>query len=258
MADVRGAWGYKIAALAGCLVALGGCTTQPPVLPDQKPSGVVVTGPADPWGQLAARVAALRDSRYVAAYSLTSPGRAARTVTVTIAGDGSWLVMIPGGALGGQADIGLASTPAGTYECARTSLGPPGCFLVGKRDAQLPVRNDPRVQHIFTDWLQILTDRDVALSVVLAAPLPGSRGQCFSVEPNSAALGSPVDPGIYCYDEHGTLTAAALALGTLALAAAPAAAPPTVTLPGPVVPGSLLPLAAPPPPPSASPSPSHQ
>jgi hypothetical protein len=177
---------------------------------------------------------------------------------VTIAGDGSWLVMIPGGALGGQADIALAGTPAGLYECARLTLGAPGCFIVGTRDAQLAARNDPRIQHVFTDWLQVLTNRNEALSVAVAAPLPGSRGACFSIEPNSAALGSPVDPGIYCYDEHGTLTAAALALGTLALAAAPAAAPPTVTLPGPVVSGSPLPMAAPPPSPNASPSPSRK
>jgi hypothetical protein len=263
MADVRGAWGYKVVAVAGCLVVLAGCTTRPPVLPDQKPSGPVVTGPADPWSQLAARVAALQDNRYVAAYTLNTRGHPARTVTVTIAADGSWLVVIPGGALGGQADVALANTPAGLYECAATrapgalASGPPGCYLVGKRDTALPVRNDPRVQHVFTDWLQILTNRDEALSVVLAAPLPGSRGQCFSIEPNSAALGSPVDPGIYCFDEKGTLTAAALALGTLVLASAPAPAPPTVALPGPVVPGSLLPLAAPPAPnasPSTSPS----
>ena len=38
MTDVRGAWGYKIAAVTGCLVALAGCTTQPPVLPDQMPA----------------------------------------------------------------------------------------------------------------------------------------------------------------------------------------------------------------------------
>ena len=38
-----------------------------------------------------------------------------------------------------------------------------------------------------------------------SAPLPGIRGQCFSVEPNSAALAPPVDPGVYCFDEKGTL-----------------------------------------------------
>jgi hypothetical protein len=181
-------------------------------------------------------------------------------VTVTVAADSSWLVVIPGGALGGAADIALANIPAGLYECSLASTSgaapaavPPGCFRVGNRDSQLPARSDPRVQHVFTDWLQVLTNREVALSVDVAAPLPGSPGQCFSIEANSAALGAPVDPGIYCYDEKGTLTAAALALGTLTLASAPAPAPPTVSLPGPVVSGSPLPLAAPPAP-SAAPS----
>src|SRR5438874_1441136 len=98
-----------------------------------------------------------------------------------------------------------------------------------------------------------LTDPWGQLAGRLAAPLPGARGQCFSVEPNSAALASPVDPGVYCYDEKGTLTAAALPLGTLTLASALAPAPPSVVLPGPVVPGTPLATAAPPSPsPSAS------
>jgi hypothetical protein len=189
----------------------------------------------------------------VAAYTLQTKGRPARTVAVTIATDGSWLVAVPGGALGGTADVAIADTKAGLYQCA---LGPPpGCVRVANADGALPTRNDPRVHHLFTDWLRALGNREAALSVATAAPLPGSRGQCFSIEANSAALAPPVDPGIYCFDEKGTLTAASLALGTLTLASAPAPAPPTVTLPGPVVPGTPLGTAAPP---SASASPSHR
>ncbi|OLB87205.1 MAG: hypothetical protein AUI15_29880 [Actinobacteria bacterium 13_2_20CM_2_66_6] len=239
------------AAVALGVIAVAGCTTKPPILPDQTPSHGSATALADPWGQLAGRVAAARDNRYVAAYSLVSKGRAARTVTVTIAADGSWLVIVPGGALGGAADVAIASTRAGLYQCALGSST--NCFRVGNPDGQVPPRSDPRVQYLFTDWLRVLTNRDVAISVALAAPLPGSRGQCFSIEPNSAALAAPVDPGVYCYDEHGTLTAAALAMGTLTLASAPAPAPPSVVLPGPVVPGAPLATAAPPSP-SASPS----
>jgi hypothetical protein len=237
--------------VAALLVALAGCTSPPPVLPDATPTSPGPTTLTDPWGQLAGRVAAARDTRFVARYTLQTRGRPARTVTVTIAGDGSWLVTIPGGALGGAADIAVAATAGGLFECA---VGEPtNCYRVGNPDATLPARSDPRVYHVFTDWLQVFGNRDAAISVATAAPLPGSRGQCFSVEPNSAALASPVDPGVYCYDDKGTLTAATLPLGTLTLASALAPAPPSVVLPGPVVPGTPLGTA----PPSASASPSR-
>ena len=242
-----------LVAIALGTTAVAGCASTPPILPDATPgTGAAATAPADPWGQLAGHVAAARDNRYVAAYTLQSRGRPARTVAVTIAMDGSWLVAVPGGALGGTADIAIAGTKAGLYQCALTAPG--GCVRVANPDGALPARNDPRVQHLFTDWLGALGNRDAALSVATAAPLPGARGQCFSVEANSAALTPPVDPGVYCFDEKGTLTAAALAFGTVTLASPLAPAPPSVTLPGPVVPGSPLGTAAPPPSPSASPS----
>jgi len=252
-----GSFGELAGNLTGLLATEKGNTTPFALENDSAPEFYVTgnpgpTAPADPWGQLAGRVAAARDSRYVAGYTLQTKGRPARTVTVTIAGDGSWLVTIPGGALGGTADVAVAATPAGLYECA---LGAPtNCVRVGNPDGALPPRSDPRVYHVFTDWLRPLGNRDAAISVDTAAPLPGARGQCFSIEPNSAALASPVDPGVYCYDDKGTLTAAALPLGTLTLASAPAPAPPTVVLPGPVVPGTPLGTAAPPPSPSVSPS----
>jgi hypothetical protein len=234
------------------VIGVSGCGGEPPVRPDQSPSARPATAPADPWGQLAARVAAARDNRYVAAYSLVSRGRAARTVTVTVARDGSWIVTIPGGGLGGGADIAIAATPAGLYQCVLGAT--PGCVRVAAPDGQVPPRNDPRLEHLFTDWLAVFLDRAVAISVDTAAPLPGARGACFSVEPNAAALTPPVDPGIYCYDEKGTLTAAALGMGTLTLSSTPAPAPASVVLPGPVVPGAPLPTAAPPPSPTPVPS----
>jgi hypothetical protein len=233
--------------LCAATLAAAGCSAHPPILPDQMPSDPVPTAPTDPWGQLAGRVAAARDSRYVAAYTLKSRDRT-RTVTVTIAADGSWLVSIPGGALGGTVDVTIAHNGSGLYQCTSA-----GCVRVAGADGALPPRSDPRVQHVFTDWLGALGNRDAAISVDTAAPLPGVRGDCFSIEPNSAALATPVDPGVYCYDDKGTLTAAALAMGTFTLASAPAPAPPSVVLPAPVVPGAALGTAAPPP----SPSPSH-
>ncbi len=237
-------------AALGC-ASLAACTSHPPVLPDETPSATSVpTAPTDPWGQLAARVAAARDNRYVATYSLQKAGRPARTVAATVAADGSWLVTVPGGALGGAADVAVAQTGAGLFEC--TTSGSVNCFRVGDAGAALPARSDPRVEHLFTDWLLTLGDRDAAISVDPATPPAGAHGSCFSVGPDSAALAMPVDPGVYCFDDKGTLTAAVVGTGTLVLVSGPAAAPPTVTLPGPVVPGAPLATAAPPPSPTPS------
>ena len=242
-----------VASVLVVAVALGvaGCGSNAAPLTDPSPS-TGPTGPTDPWGQLAARVAVAQDRRYVASYTLTAKGRPARTVTVTIAQDGTWLVAVPGGALGGTADVAVAGTPAGLFQCALGAT--PACVRVAAPDGALPAANDPRVEYLFTGWLRLLTDRQQAIAVNPAAGLPGAAGQCFSVEPNSAALAAPVDAGVYCFDADGTMTAATLAMGTFVLAGASGPAPATVTLPGPVTGGPALGMAAPPPPPSPSPS----
>src|SRR5205814_1431921 len=85
------------------------------------------------------------------------------------------LPRVPGGGLGGTADVAIAGTKNGLYQCA---LAPPGgCVRVAGPDGALPTRNDPRVHHLFTDWLGALGNRDAALSVASSAPLPGIRGQ---------------------------------------------------------------------------------
>jgi hypothetical protein len=251
MERVRAQTTVRGVVLAITLFALGtGCSGRPPVLPGDGPSGSPgPAAPPDAWGQLAARVAAAQDKRYVAGYTLTHSGQPPRTVTVTVAQDGSWLVSIPGGVLGGTADVTVADSRTGLYQCATGTS--PGCVRVAGPDGQLPAAVDPRLEHVFTDWLVVLADRQVAISVDTAKPLPGARGQCFSVEPSSASLVAPVDAGVYCYDTDGTLTAANLSLGTLMLTGTPAPAPPTAALPAPIVPRAALPTAAPPP---ASPS----
>lgn len=226
-----------------------GCSGSPPVLPGQATSGSPVpVGPTDPWGQLAARVATAQDRRYVAAYMLSSKGHSPRSVTVTVAMDGSWVITVGGAAGGGTVDVAVAASAAGLYQCT-VGGSIPGCVRVADSGGQLPSRADPRIEHLFTDWLGVLTDRQVPLSVDTAAPLAGSRGQCYSVEPSTASLAAPVDPGIYCFATDGTLTAAALGEGTLLLAGNPGPAPATVTLPAPVVPGEPVSVGLP----SASP-----
>jgi hypothetical protein len=126
---------------------------------------------------------------------------------------------------------------------------------VAGREGHLPARIDPWVQHVFVDWLEVLTDRTAAIAVTGAKRLRGVRGDCFSVESNSASLAEPLDVGIYCYGADGMLTGARLGFGTLRLTGEPAPAPPTITLPGTVVDGGPLPIASPPPPPTTEPPP---
>jgi hypothetical protein len=217
----------------------------------------VPTAPTEARGRLAGLAAAAKDRRMVAFYTLSTTGRADRTVAVTLAGDGSWRIDVPGGAHGGAVDITMFAGPDGkVYQCALPSSGWPGnqCVRVGDRDHAVPSEVDPRVQHPFTDWLDVLIDRRAALSVAPAAPVGGARGSCFSLELTAASLVSPVDAGIYCFDADGTLTALVAGFGRLVLASPPAPAPPSVPLPGPVVAGAALPTAAPPPPPTPPPT----
>ncbi|MGC9669083.1 hypothetical protein ACNTMW_21300 [Planosporangium sp. 12N6] len=199
--------------------------------------------PLDPRIQLAGLVAAAKDRRFSAGYTFTPPGQAPRTVTVELAADGSWRVEVPGGALGGQATVALVGNATGLYQC-RVSGASPSCVKAADPDGTLPPSADPRVQHPLVDWLDPLTDRTSALSVTVAPAPAGARGTCFSVEANTAALTAPVDPGVYCYDTDGTLTAVKAGFGSLVLASTPAPAPATVALPGPVTAGAPLPTAA--------------
>jgi hypothetical protein len=225
--------------LAGC----GGAGQ--PVIPP--PTAQVSSRPAE-RDQLAGLAAAAKDKRYVATYTLSVAKRPDRTVTVAVGTDGSWLVAIPAGALGGLADVAMFGNRSGLYQCTLrpateaempAGLGPltRGCTAV----TRLTPAIDPRVHHIFTDWIDSLVDRATALSVTSTLPLPGSSGACFSVESNSAALAPPLDPGVYCYAPDGLLTAARVGFGTLTLTGTVGAAPPTVIMPGPVV--STAPLA---------------
>lgn len=224
--------------------------------------------------QLAGVAAAAKDRRYVARYTLMRSGRGRPsgapgagadagagaatvivTVTVAVATDGSWLVAVPAGALGGLADVAMVGSSAGLFQCLLgpatgtvgtrpdSGLPPVGCVRV----ARLAAAVDPRVQHVFTDWIDALVDRSTALSVAVAPPLPGARGTCYSVESTSAALAPPVDPGVYCYEPDGVLTAARVGFGTLTLTGPVGTGPPSVTMPAAVVTRPPVGTAAPPP-----------
>jgi hypothetical protein len=237
--------GTALAVLTGVLVAA--CTS--PAAPDTGESATPAPAQADPRGMLAARVAVAKDQRYVAAYTLTVAGRAPRSILVSIATDRTWRVDIQGGALGGTADVTIASRPEGQYQCPINPAS--GCVKVAASGKKLPPAVDPRIQLVFVSWLDVLLDRQVPLSVAPSTPLAGTSAPCFAVEPGVTAIQPPIDPGVFCYNDNGILTAAKLPFGQLMLTGDVIAAPATISLPGPVVDGAPLATTAPPPPPPA-------
>ncbi|MEJ3742235.1 hypothetical protein WEI85_02895 [Actinomycetes bacterium KLBMP 9797] len=247
-----------IAVLAG-LVGLGACGSGDPAPPAEESPSAAPTGPTDARVQLAGLAAAAKDRKLTATYTLVSPGRTDRTVTVITATDGSWLIEIPQAALGGTVDVSMAQTGEGIFQCGSRG-GQPVCVRVAKPNGRVAAAVDPRVQHPFTDSREVLIDRDAALAVSVTRPLDGARGTCFAVESTTTSLKAPLDVGIYCYEADGTLTAAKLSFGTLTLAGDPAPGPGTIALPGPVLDEEPLRMAAPPAPtvsvaPSATTSP---
>ncbi|WP_422737335.1 hypothetical protein ACN263_28655 [Micromonospora sp. WMMD729] len=236
--------GLLVLALPAALVACD--SAPPPSPPPADPGPVQVDGARD---ELAALAAAAQDRHLVAQYVFGRSGQADRTIVFTSANDGSWRVDVPGGALGGTADVSLAATADGLFQCALPSTGhpePARCVRLGERDDAIPRKLDPRIQHPLTDWLDVLTDRRAPLAVAVAATPKGLTGACYSVDSTSASLNAPLDVGIYCFDPDGTPTGVRTGAGTLRLAAPPGAAPPTVQLAGPVVDGEPLGTAAPP------------
>jgi hypothetical protein len=236
--------------LVGALL-MAGCGGGTPPEPD--PTGPPPTQEPQARAQLAGLAAAAQDRTLAASYVLSVAGRPDRTVAVWLATDGSWRVDIPGGALGGTADVAVASTGAGLFQCA---LAAPSCARIGDPDARLAARVDPRIQRPFVYARSVLTNPAAPLAVSSAEPLAGVTGSCYSVETTTASVASPLDVGIYCYADDGTLTGARLSFGTLVLSGAPAAAPPSITMPGPVTADPPLGMAAPPPPPTPSVEPS--
>jgi hypothetical protein len=232
----------SIPVLALAAFVISGCSgssTRPASAADDPASSSIP--PLDARTQLAGLVATAKDRHFTAGYTFTQTGRPARTVTVTLAADGSWRVDVPGGALGGQVNLAVAGNRDGLYQC-RLSGASPTC--VKATAGALPAWADPQVHHPFVDWLDPLTDRRSAISVAAAPLLDGARGSCFSVEANTASLAAPVEPGVYCYDVDGTLTGLKVGFGTLVLATPAAPAPPTAALPGPVTGGPPLPVGA--------------
>lgn len=249
----------SLAVVVG-LVSLGlvsGCGGPAPATEHSGSPSPAQTDAGSPADQLAGLVAAAADHRYTATYQYTPPGaKAARTVTVSLANDGSWLVSVPGAGLGGGRDVAVAGTATGVYQCGLGGAGATGssCVRVANAGGRVPAAYDPQLESIFTTWVPALGNRQAALSIATASPPASAPGTCFSVEPTAASLASPVPAGVYCLNRDGVVTGAQLPLGTLVLVGNPAPAPPTITLPAAMAATGAVPTASPSPSPSPSPS----
>jgi hypothetical protein len=246
-------WAYGVGPrrwLTGALAAvllLAGCGDDP-APPDPDPTTPPPTAAADARDQLAALAAAAQDRTLTAIYTYRADGQD-RSVSVTIAPDGSWRVDVPDLALGGAIDISIVRNEIGLFQCALPSADQPlspTCVKIGEPDADVPAAIDPHVQRALVTVRHVLTDPGAPLDVSTTAPLAGAQGTCFAVETTTASVKAALDVGIYCYDKDGTLTAARLDYGDLALAGPPGPAPPSVSLPGPVTDDKPLGMTAPP------------
>lgn len=210
----------------------------------QAPAAAAGVGPR---ADLTRRVAASKDRRFTAAYSWTGAG-AQKTVTVTLAADGTWRVDVPGGAQNGRTSVSMVGRAEGVYQCAAGR----GCVRVARAAGTVPAAVDPKVHHLFTDWAAELADPNSAVSVTTAQMLPGVAGACFSVEPTTVSIAPPIEPGIFCYGDDGMPTGFKTTFGTLTLSGAPGPAPATADLAGPVSNGQPLNTSAPPVPSASS------
>lgn len=231
---------FRRPLLAALALVLTGCT------PQAAPTAVESSMPpySSPRSAMVAVVALAKDRHYTASY-LWRQGERDRTVTVLLAEDGTWRVDVPGGALGGTVDVSVLWTAKGYFQCV-LSGGPQRCVRIAAATGTVPDGSDPRIQHLFTDWLDVLLNRDAPLSIATDDAPDGVRGACFSVESNAVVLPAPISTGLYCFAEDGTLTAANVNFGKVRIVGDPLPATATATLPAPVSEGAPLGMGTPP------------
>ncbi|WP_156926214.1 hypothetical protein [Glycomyces arizonensis] len=197
-----------ITLLAGC----GTATAVNEPDPEPRAAGARVA--------LIGRVSKALDTSFTAEYEW-SEGSA---VTVWAAEDGTWRVDVPGWGLGGAADVSVAWTTGGFFQCADQR-----CVKLAGITGEIPEDYDPQVQRPFVEWLPLLLDRRMPFAV-------SRDGDCFELEPNTVVVDTPLPPGEWCLDEAGTvLSVSADGFGTLTLEGEPQAAAATVELPGVIV-----------------------
>ncbi|WP_144300374.1 hypothetical protein [Stackebrandtia nassauensis] len=217
-------------ALTGCGSGSAADTAKPSPSPapaitsDRAPIGT-----SSAAGELAGLAAAAKGRDYSATYELTRPGDKPVEVSVELAADDRWSVEVPGGAQGGKADVTIARHRDFYVQCVEGKRD--SCARVDTKDDKIPSTIDPVVQHVFTDWLDVMINRSSPISVAYAEDVKGVAGQCFWLERNSVTVSSPIPSGVYCLRSDGIVTAAKASFGSLKLKGEPGSGPGKLTLP---------------------------
>jgi hypothetical protein len=211
------------AAVALALIPLAGCGSPPPA--KGAAAGPTALGDESPAARLAARAVLAQDLHYSADYQF-SPAGGGRPETVRVARiQGGFSLTLTGP--DGQPRRAAVTTASGSFRCDASVCVP------GARASRTDEDPVSRLRLVFTSWLRVLADRSAALSISTAQPPTGATGDCFSTQGVAAAMDPPVDPGLYCFDRAGLVTAVQLPAGSLALAGN--GPPPTaIELPAPV------------------------
>lgn len=204
---------------------------EPSVMP--RPTGSEpVIGSIKDRGQLASAAAAAKDKHFTAEYTLTRDGQSDVTVRVMRATDGTWRIDIPKGLHGGKTDVTMAWNRTGYYQCV--DQDEVVCVNVADKDGKVPSSYDPRVQHVFTDWLDVLLERNAPLAVTKIKRIKGASkdSDCFSLRRNSVRVSAEIPDSVYCIEPNGTITAVDTTFGKLRLDGELLDASPRITLPG--------------------------
>lgn len=201
-----------------------------------------------PAQQLAVRAALAGDQTFTADYRLTDTNGGQATAKVSKLADSlRFEISYPATDATVAHTVTLLQNSSGIFRCISTTTGK-GCLLAAKPGEDLP--NDPRLQHVFGDWLPKLANRSAALSIEATTTFGTVRGDCFSLERVTSSVAPPVDTGVYCFDADGLVTGVRLDAGTLELVTV-AGPPANNALPAEVT--NTVPETTPPPSPSPSP-----
>lgn len=202
------------ALLVGALL-LAACTDGSPEAeptPTVSPSASPSTDAATTLARLAATSA---KSSYSASYTVTGahPGRAYLVRTP----NGYRFELATGTGTTARRAM-LIRTTAGTVSCTVVPK-PVTCLKVAGPGKGVPAVFDAGLQHVFSDYLVLLSRGGPAYTVTDA--LPGSGGgQCFDVAlAASPAPAGAVAAGTYCFDPDGVPTRVTYPSGSLVLLA---------------------------------------